>query len=261
MQQRVIRRPLDGVACNIQMACYSLEFYERFDEVMSGAWGRAQAHFHQRGYLLLLDDQNRDAWLRRYEVQRRMGVEVEMLPPQQVHELFPHLHVGDVAYALFSQRDGYLNPRGALQGFVERSRELHCTWLQDEVVGFTPVSGQTFTVRTRSSGDISTPALVIVSGAWAQQVAGLSGITLPVRSVRRQACYVTLPTPLGYKLPMIIDRSDMHFRHDTETDNHLLVSYIVRDEPPGFNFDWGAAQFEAHILLTLRQRLPVYGNV
>jgi hypothetical protein len=89
----------------------------------------------------------------------------------------------------------------------------------------------------------------------------LAGITLPVRPVRRQACYVTLPTPLGYKLPMIIDRSDMHFRHDTETDNHLLVSYIVCDEPPGFNFDWDSAQFEAHILLTLRQRLPVYGNV
>jgi hypothetical protein len=61
------------VACNIHLPCSSLEFYERFDEVMSGAWGRAQAHFHQRGYLLLLDDQNRDAWLRRYEVQRRMG--------------------------------------------------------------------------------------------------------------------------------------------------------------------------------------------
>jgi glycine/D-amino acid oxidase-like deaminating enzyme len=131
-----------GVACNIHLPCSSLEFYERFDEVMSGAWGRAQAHFHQRGYLLLLDDLNRDAWLRRYEVQLRMGVEVEMLPPQQVHELFPHLHVGDVAYALFSQRDGYLNPRGALQGFVERSRELHCTWLQDEVVGFTLFRGR-----------------------------------------------------------------------------------------------------------------------
>jgi FAD-dependent oxidoreductase domain-containing protein 1 len=70
-----------GVTCNIHLPCSSLEFYERFDEVMSGAWRRAQAHFHQRGYLLLLDDQNRDAWLRRYEVQRRMGVEVEMLPP------------------------------------------------------------------------------------------------------------------------------------------------------------------------------------
>jgi FAD-dependent oxidoreductase domain-containing protein 1 len=254
-------RQLYGVPCNIRLARYSLEFYERFDEVMSGGWGRAQAHFHQRGYLLLLDDQNRDAWFRRYEVQRQLGVEVEVLPPGQVHELFPHLYMGDVSYALFSQRDGYVNPRGALQGFVERSRELNCTWLQDEVIGFAPTSGQTFNVQTRMSGDISTPAVVIVSGAWAQHVAGLAGISLPVQPVRRQACYVTLANPPGYKLPMVIDRSNVHFRHDTETDNHLLVSYIIRDEPPGFNFDWDSAQFEAHILPTLRRRLPACGDI
>ncbi len=254
-------RQLYGVPCNIQMARYSLRFYEHFDEMMSGAWGQAQAHFHQRGYLLLLDDQNRDAWVRRYEVQRQLGVEVEMLPSAQVHELFPHLYVGDVAYALFSQRDGYVNPRGALQGFVERSRELNCTWLQDEVIGFTPASGQTFSVESRRCGAISTPALVIVSGAWAQHVAGLAGISLPVQPVRRQACYVTLPKPLGYKLPMVIDRSDVHFRHDTETDDHLLVSYIVRDEPAGFNFDWDSRQFEAHIRPTLRHRLPACGDM
>jgi FAD-dependent oxidoreductase domain-containing protein 1 len=252
---------LYGAPCNIRLARYSLEFYERFDEVMSGGWGRAQAHFHQRGYLLLLDDQNRDAWFRRYEVQRQLGVEVEVLPPGQVHELFPHLYMGDVSYALFSQRDGYVNPRGALQGFVERSRELNCTWLQDEVIGFAPTSGQTFNVQTRMSGDISTPAVVIVSGAWAQHVAGLAGISLPVQPVRRQACYVTLANPPGYKLPMVIDRSNVHFRHDTETDNHLLVSYIIRDEPPGFNFDWDSAQFEAHILPTLRRRLPACGDI
>jgi glycine/D-amino acid oxidase-like deaminating enzyme len=103
--------------------------------------------------------------------------------------------------------------------------------------------------------------LVIVAGAWAQHVAGLAGISLPVQPVRRQACYVTLPKALGYKLPMVIDRSDVHFRHDTETDNHLLVSYIIRDEPPGFNFDWDSGQFEAHILPTLRQRLPSCGDV
>jgi len=253
-------RQLYGVPCNIQLARYSLQFYEQFDEVMSGDWGQAQAHFHPRGYLLLLDDQNREAWQRKYEIQRQMGVEVEMLPPGEVHERFPHLYVGDVTYALFSRRDGYLNPRGALQGFVERSRELHCSWLQDEVVGFTPASGGTLTVQTRVAGTIATPALVIVSGAWASYVAGLAGIGLPVSPVRRQACYVTLPSPLADKLPMVIDRSDVHFRHDTETDNHLIVSYIVRDEPVGFNFDWDATRFEAHILPTLRHRLPRMGN-
>ena len=249
-------RQLYGLPCNIRMARYSLQFYERFDEVMSGGWGQAQAHFHQRGYLLLLDEQNREASIRNYEVQRRMGVEVDMLPPGQVHEFFPHLYVGDVSHAVYSRRDGYLNPRGALQGFVERSRELNCTWLQDEVVGFSRGAEGTFTVHTRQGEGISTPTLVIVSGAWAAHVAALAGIHLPVTPVRRQACYVTLPGAVGEKLPMVIDRSDVHFRHDTETDDHLIVSYIVRDEPAGFNFEWDAEQFESHILPPLRRRLP-----
>ncbi|HEY5868806.1 MAG TPA: FAD-dependent oxidoreductase, partial [Candidatus Tectomicrobia bacterium] len=36
-----------GVPCNIALARYSLRFYEQFDELMVGAWGRPQAHFHQ----------------------------------------------------------------------------------------------------------------------------------------------------------------------------------------------------------------------
>jgi glycine/D-amino acid oxidase-like deaminating enzyme len=249
-------RQLYGVPSNIAMARYSLQCYERFDEAMSGAWGAAQAHFHQRGYLLLLDAHNQEAWLKKYEVQRQLGVEVEKLAPSEVRRLFPHLFVDDVACALFSRRDGYINPRGALQAYVERARELGCAYLQDEVIGFAPEAGAGFSVRTQRAGTIASGLLIIVSGAWSQYVARLAGIDLPVTPVRRQACYVTLPRPLGYKLPMVIDSSNVHFRHDTESEDHLVVSYIVRDEPSGFNWEWDSEAFDAHIEPTLRRRLP-----
>jgi glycine/D-amino acid oxidase-like deaminating enzyme len=60
---------------------------------------------------------------------------------------------------------------------------------------------------------------------------------------------------------MVIDRSDVHFRPDTETDDHLLVSYIIRDEPPCFNFDWDDEKFDEHILPTLHHRLPLCDNL
>lgn len=252
-------RQLYGVPCNIAMARYSLDFYEQFDQTMAGAWGRPQTHFQQRGYLFLLDAQNRAPLLRKYEVQRRLGVEVDLLSPQQVRELVPPMHVADLTGAVYGRRDGYLNPRGALQGFVERSRELGCTWLQDEVTGFTAAAGQTVAVQTRTSGTLTTPALVLAAGPWTQHLAALAGIELPVWPVRRQACYVTLRAPLGNKLPMIIDTNDVHFRHDTETDNHLLITRVVRDEPPGLNFEWEPAQFSTHILPHLQRRLPGCG--
>jgi len=242
--------------CNIALARYSLQFYEQFDQFMAGVWGRPQAHFHQSGYLFLFEETQRPAMLQKYTLQRQMGVEVEVLTPQQVLDLFPHLGLEDIAGALYGRRDGYLNPRGALQGFVERARELGCTWLQDEVVHFTPTTGQTYALHTRVSGVITTPALVLAIGPWAQHLATPAGIVLPVLPVRRQACYFTLPRPLGYKLPMVIDPSDVHFRHDTETDNHLLATTIVRNEPPGFNFDWDPTRFHEHIVPQLRRRLP-----
>lgn len=251
-----------SVPCNIAMARYGLAFYERFDEVMAGAWGMPQAHFHQRGYLILMHPTTQEALRRRYDLQRQLGVEVTLLSPEDVRELVPHLCVDEITGGVYGYRDGYLNPRGALQGFVERSRELGCTWVQDDVIGFSPAGSQSMSVQLQHSGTITTPALVIAAGAWTRQLAALAGIDLPVLPVRRQGCYVTLPTVLGYKFPMILDRvRDISFRHDTETDNHLQITRTIRDEPPGFNFDWDASAFTTHIAPVLQHYLPTCGEV
>src|SRR4030095_6559568 len=107
----------------------------------------------------------------------------------------PHLCVDTGLGGIYGRRDGYLNPRGALQGLVERSRELGCLWLQDEVLLFTPEAGQQSMVHTRRRGAITPPVLVLATGAWTQHLASLAGIALPVLPVRRQACYITLPHP------------------------------------------------------------------
>ena len=60
---------------------------------------------------------------------------------------------------------------------------------------------------------------------------------------------------------MILDRQyDISFRHDTETQDHLLVSRTIRDEPAGFNFDWDAAAFQSVIAPRLRHYLPTCGE-
>ena len=135
---------------------------------------------------------NQQALQHRYALQRQLGVEIEVLSPAGIQS-WSHLCTDDVLGGIYGYRDGYLNPRGALQGFVERSRELGCIWLQDDVTGFTPQTNQGAAVHTRANGMITTPTLIITTGAWTQRLAALAGIDLPVVPVRRQACYVTLP--------------------------------------------------------------------
>jgi FAD-dependent oxidoreductase domain-containing protein 1 len=248
-----------SVATNVAMARYGLDFYARFDESMAGMWGTPKAHFHRRGYLLLMHETTQAALRHRYQVQRGLGVEIELLAAEDVRRLVPQLHAGECVGGLYTPRDGYLNPRGALQGFVERSRELGCAWLQDDVTGLAP-DVRASIVKTRRRGGIAAPVVVIAAGPWTPHVAALAGIDLPVLPVRRQACYVTLPGLREPKLPLILDRvNDMAFRSDTETDDHLLVSRTVRGEPPGFNFDWDVDAFETHIAPRLRRYLPDSG--
>jgi FAD-dependent oxidoreductase domain-containing protein 1 len=250
-----------SVPCNIALARYGVEFYTHCDTRMAGAWGVPQAHFHQRGYLILMHASNASALQRRYELQRQLGVEVERLSPAGMRELIPCLCTDDLLGGIYGYRDGYLNPRGALQGFVESARELGCTWLQDEVTGFALPTSQEAIVQTRQSGQLVTPTLVITAGAWTQRLAALAGIDLPVVPVRRQACYVTLPNLPAEKLPMVLDRQhDISFRHDTETQDHLLVTRTIRNEPAGFNFDWEAAAFHSVIAPLLRHYLPACGE-
>jgi FAD-dependent oxidoreductase domain-containing protein 1 len=248
-----------SVASNIAMARHGLDFYARFDEIMAGAWGTPKAHFHRRGYLLLVHETIQMALRQRYEVQRGLGVEIELLSAEDVHRLVPQLHAHECLGGLYTPRDGYLNPRGALQGFVERSRELGCAWLQDDVTGLAP-GARASTVQTRRGAAITAPVVVLAAGPWTAHVAALAGIELPVLPVRRQACYVTLPGLREPKLPLILDRvNDIAFRSDTETDDHLLVSRTVRAESPGFNFDWDVEAFDTHIAPLLRRYLPGSG--
>jgi glycine/D-amino acid oxidase-like deaminating enzyme len=249
-----------GVPSNLAMARHGLDFYARFDEAMAGAWGRPRARFHRGGYLLLAHAANEADLRQRCADQRAIGVGVEWIVPDEIRRLVPALAPDGVAGALWTAGDGYLSPRGALQGFVERSRELGASYLQDEVVGLR-LDGPRATVRTRSAGEFSTPAVVLAAGAWSRAVAALAGVELPVHPLRRQACLVQLAAPPSKRLPMTLDRqNNLAFRSDTDTDDHLLVSRQLPGEPSGFRFDWDVEAFAAHIAPLLRRYLPGSGE-
>jgi glycine/D-amino acid oxidase-like deaminating enzyme len=249
-----------GVPSNLAMARYGLDFYARFDEAMAGGWGTPRARFHRGGYLLLAHAADEAAFRRRCDAQRRIGVAVEWLAPDDVRRVAPALGLDGVRGALWTAGDGYVSPRGALQGFVERSRELGAVWCQDEVVGL-QLKGARATVRTRSGRSISTAAVVLAAGAWSRAVAALAGVELPVHPLRRQACLVQLPSPPAARLPMTLDRlNHLAFRSDSDASDHLLVSRQLPGEPAGFRFDWDVEGFAASIAPLLRRHLPGCGE-
>src|SRR3990172_5019802 len=82
---------------NIRLSQESLKRFERFEEEMG-----CPADFRQVGYLFLASSGEDWAWLQEAaSVQRRLGVPVELLAPEEAGRLVPGVRADDLLWATF----------------------------------------------------------------------------------------------------------------------------------------------------------------
>jgi sarcosine oxidase subunit beta len=68
--------------------------------------------FREAGYLFLLStDEERTLFRRGVELQKRLGVSVEILSPSEIQRLVPCLRVDDLLEGTYTEGDGYASPR------------------------------------------------------------------------------------------------------------------------------------------------------
>jgi sarcosine oxidase subunit beta len=219
--------------------------------------------FVHHGYLRLghtVEDLARFA--RSLALQREHGVtDAVVLEPAEVARRFPALRIVDLTGALFGPSDGYIDPVRLCEIFAELGKAGG-----GRVVQGRPVTG----VQTRGGrvvgvacGDetIACETVVNASGAWADRIGALAGVTVPVAGYRRQAV-IFAPPPLPAPVPMVIDyvpgveEEGLYFRDDTA---HRLIAGLhwegcgatERPEDPDAcrsDVDWSYAARVAELL-------------
>ena len=96
---------------NVRLAMYSVDFFEHFHERLALPPDAGGMNFHQIGYLFLLTTKEAfTAFERHAAFQRRLGLPVEVLTPEQVGIRWPWLSVSDVVGATYCPTDGYGSP-------------------------------------------------------------------------------------------------------------------------------------------------------
>jgi sarcosine oxidase subunit beta len=174
--------------------------------------------FREIGYLFLVADQ---ADLRGFEariaLQRRLGVNVRVITPQDARELIAALHVGDLIAAVWGPEDAFAGPAEVTAGFARRARDLGARIVEGvEVTGFALDRGRVSAVET-ARGRIATPVAVNAAGPAAARVGRLAGLDLPVLP-RRRHIFFTEPFPaIPGPVPLTTDRaSGFYFRKELE---------------------------------------------
>ncbi len=245
-----------STASNIRLSLESIGLLEQFQEEVG-----YEIDFHQDGYLFLLsNEENVQAFRRNVELQRRMGIAVDLLSPEEARNLAPGLNVDGVRCATFCARDGIADPNGVTMGFAKAAQTAGATiYRETQVTGIEIENHRIAAVKT-DRGDIATNCLVNAAGPHARRIGEMVGLDIPVYPYRRHI-FITEPilpdTTRKNDVPasriMVIDFETTFYFHREGAG--ILFGMGDPEEPSSFDLSvkW---EFLESVTQVAMQRLP-----
>ena len=244
---------------NVQLSIESIRLMERFaDEV------GYPLDLHQDGYLFLLSTpESVELFKANIEMQRRLGVDVELLTPDDAVRLAPGLDVDGILAASYCARDGIADPNGVTMGFAKAAQAAGVRIeRQSEVAAIAVSAGRVTGVET-GAGQIATSVVVNAAGPYARQVGTMAGIDVPVDPVRRHIFIAQPPATAtaGTDYPdshiMTIDFATSFYCH--REGANILFGMCDQNEAPGFDMTvrWDFLDTVVTVAVT---RLPVLAD-
>ena len=224
----------------IELTRRSIVTYENFADEFG-----VDPQFRQHGYLILVSTAEELEQARRnVALQTSLGVDVQLLSPDQIERQYPYLSTRDLLGGTYSPRDGYADPYLACTAIAARARELGVVIKTgSEVTGVIRSDRGVERVVTRD-GRVSAPVVVIAAGAWSGELGKLIGIDIPV-SPRRRSKFITAafpPDQIPATTPFVIDpHLGISMRREGAG---LLLGIGRKDEASSFSTepDWGLAE-------------------
>jgi len=244
-----------STAVSIQMSLHSIPFYASFEERLG-----YPCDYRPQGYLFCAATQQHMEYLRmNYALQVKLGLKnVRLVEGGEIRAMFPQLRAADIIGGSFCSTDGFVDPYSAMNGFMAWAVDHGAsTWKSATVTAIARDGKGVSSVET-TRGTVATRKVVNCAGAWAESVARLAGVKLPVEPLRRMLVPSEPFDEFPHTAPMIIDMSNgFHFRPEARG---FLLAWNDPEETAGYKTDFDAA-FVEKILTRAADRVPCFANL
>jgi sarcosine oxidase subunit beta len=194
--------------------------------------------WYQGGYLFLAFDPGRvQAFRDAIAIQRRYGLKVDFITPDDCRQLVPGLDTNGLLGGAYCPTDGQANPFKVTYGYLQGIRQLG-----GDVLPRTPVrsinrqADRVVSVTTQAGEEISAGMVLNAAGPWAGEVGQMAGVDVPVKPDRHES----LVTEAVERLfdPMLVDyRSDGCYFVQNSGTGHFIGCYTPVPLVPGLGTD------------------------
>ncbi|GAB4297929.1 MAG: FAD-dependent oxidoreductase [Roseovarius sp.] len=161
---------------------YTIRLYRELEEITGMSCG-----LHHVGGLTLACDRDRfDMLLAERAKHRYMGLQTEIVGPDEIRRLAPVTDTSGIIGALYDPLDGHLDPSGTTHAYARAARmggasiETHCMVRETR-----PRADGSWDVVT-DKGTIHAEHVVNAAGLWAREVAAMAGVYLPLLPMAHQ---------------------------------------------------------------------------
>jgi sarcosine oxidase subunit beta len=214
---------------NVEMSMLSEKIFANFPEETG-----SEAVFDQVGYMFLLSEKaDIENFKKSVELQQSLGLEVDLLQPDEIERFAPHIRIDDIKLATFCRQDGLADPSEFLSGYEKAARRLGVEIaLETEVTGIS-LSGSRIVGIETSQGNIVTSLVINCAGAWSGLIGKMVGTDIKVQPYRRQ-CVTTgeLDFVQPY-FPMVVDVKSGLYCH--KESKGLLLGWADKSVAPSFD--------------------------
>ena len=165
-----------------RLAKYSADLYVKLEAETGIATG-----MRQNGSIsVALTEHRHEELLRQATLARAFDVDVAEIGPDEVKAMYPHLNVGDVVGAVHLPLDGQCDPANIAMALAKGARMRGAQVIEGvKVSGVTQADGKVTGIDWESGeerGHISADLVVNCGGMWGRDLAGRSGVTLPLHA-------------------------------------------------------------------------------
>ena len=173
------------------------KYFEPWGERVGGGCG-----FTRTGFAYLVGEQNIDALRYNVALQRKVGVETELVGPDELCDIEPALRAEGVALAAYEPRGGYADPAATAIGFLRAAQALGGRFERRRATALL-VRGERVRGVQTDEGPVAAGNVVLAAGAWSVPLAGSAGVRLPIRPARVRVALFERPYELPTHLALI----------------------------------------------------------
>ena len=228
---------LRGSANMTRLAKYSADLY-----VKLAAETGVETGMRQVGSIsVALTEARHEELLRQATVARIFDVDVTEISPNEAKAMYPHLNIDGVVGAVHLPLDGQCDPANIAMALAKGARMQGAQIFEHtKVTGVTKANGKVtgvdYTAKDGQPGHIATDVVINCGGMWGRELAGQSGVTLPLHACEH-FYLITEPVPgLGHMPVLRVPDECAYYKSDA--GKMMVGAFEPRAKPWGMT-GWG----------------------